>query len=304
MKAVQFSRYGGTAVLETVRLPTPKPGPGQLLVRVVATGVNPVDFLVRRGLRQEIFRITFPSGTGSDFAGVVDAVGAEVADIRPGDEVFGSTAFAALAEYVLVDRSQVAAKPGALPWSVAGSLAVAGSTAYDALASQSVTAADTALVSAANGGVGVILAQLARRTGATVIGTASTRNHPFLHSVGIIPVAYGEGGVDRIRNAAGSGITVAFDQWGDETIEQAIELGVPRERINTVATDPTKYGVRRVGRQGMHPQTLALLADLVVTGGLVLPEPEVFPFEEYRSAIARAETRHAPARVVIQGGSL
>jgi NADPH:quinone reductase-like Zn-dependent oxidoreductase len=299
MRAIQFSSYGPIEVLELNSLPKPTPAAGQVRVAVRAVGINPVDYLVRLGLRQGIFQIDFPSGVGSDFAGVVDAIGEGVTETRVGDEVLGSTALSSLADFVVVDESRVVSKPRDLPWEVAGALTVVGMTALGALGSQEVTADDTVLVSAAAGGVGIVIAQLARRAGARVIGTASVQNHDFLRSLGIAPARYDENLLDDVRALAPEGVSVAFDQWGDDAIAAAIELGVPLDRINTVATDPKPFGVRRVGREAVTVSQLQELIEQVRAGDIVLPIDRVYEFGDFRRAFSAAERRHVRGKLVI-----
>src|SRR6201989_3481444 len=128
-KAVQFDDYGGVEVLEVRDVPRPEPGPGQALVAVRAAGINPSEGKMREGLVREIFPSTFPSGQGSDLAGVVVELGAGVEDVAEGDEVIGyPDNRASHAEYVLVEAANLTAKPPEVPWAVAGALFVAGAT--------------------------------------------------------------------------------------------------------------------------------------------------------------------------------
>jgi NADPH:quinone reductase-like Zn-dependent oxidoreductase len=156
------------------------------------------------------------------------------------------------------------------------------------------------LVSAAAGGVGVIVAQLARLAGATVVGTASQRQHAFLESLGVLPVAYGEGLVERVRAVAPRPVTVVFDQHGRETIEVAIALGVDRSRINTIATEPAEFGIERVGRGPANPATLERLAALVVDGSIVIPIDSTYPLERTRDAFVELEAGHTRGKIVIE----
>src|SRR5690349_13989844 len=127
MKAVRFDEYGGIDVLQMREVPRPEPGPGQVLVAVRAAGINPSEGAIRTGRVRDIFPATFPSGQGSDLAGVVEAVGAGVKGVAVGDEVIGFTNDrASQAEHVLVEAANLTAKPAAVPWEVAGALFVAG----------------------------------------------------------------------------------------------------------------------------------------------------------------------------------
>jgi NADPH:quinone reductase-like Zn-dependent oxidoreductase len=164
MKAVRFDQYGGVDVLKVVDAPVPEPGQGEALVKVKAASINPGEAKIREGLLHARWPATFPSGEGSDFAGIVTKVGPGVGSVKVGDEVIGFTdKRASHAEYVVAEARNLTPKPAGVPWEVAGSLAVAGSTAYAAVHAVSLKPGDTVAVSAAAGGVGSIAVQLARR---------------------------------------------------------------------------------------------------------------------------------------------
>src|ERR1700733_5749199 len=192
MKAVRFDRYGGIEVLQVADVPTPEPSRGEALVKVKAASINPGEAKIREGLMHAMWPATFPSGEGSDLAGIVTKVGAGVESFTVGDEVIGFTdRRASHAEYALVEARNLTIKPAKVSWEVAGSLAVAGSTAYASVRAVSLTSGDTVAVSGAAGGVGAITVQLARRAGAQVIGIASAAKHAWLVAHGIKPESYG-----------------------------------------------------------------------------------------------------------------
>jgi NADPH:quinone reductase-like Zn-dependent oxidoreductase len=297
MRAARFDRLGPASVIRVVEVAQPHPAPGEVRVRVKAVGLNPVDYKMREGTSRH--SVTLPSGIGRELAGIVDELGDGVSALEIGDRVFGTVHIGTLADYAVVPAANLARKPAELHWNLAGSLALAGQTAYDAFASQSVTSADTVLVSAAAGGVGSIVAQLSVRAGATVIGTAGNANQAYLASFGVIPVLYGPGLADRVRAAAPAPVTVVFDHHGAETIETALELGVDRSRINTIATDPALYGVRRVGRGGPSTPTLDTLARLVVRGELTIAIDSTYPLSEVVAAFEHLERGHLRGKVVV-----
>ena len=201
MKAVRFDHYGGVDVLKVVDAPVPEPGQGEALIEVKAASINPGEAKICEGLLHARWPATFPSGEGSDFAGIVTKVGLGVASVKVGDEVIGFTdKRASHAEYVVAAAQNLTPKPARVAWEVAGSLAVAGSTAYAAVHAVSLKPGDTVAVPAAAGCVGSIAVQLARRTGAKVIGIASPAKHAWLSQHGVEAVAYGEGLADRLRN--------------------------------------------------------------------------------------------------------
>lgn len=178
---------------------------------------------------------TFPSGQGSDLAGVVEEVGDGVDAFAVGDEVLGYTHDrASQAEYGAVDAGNVIRRPADVPWDVAGSLFVAPLAGYASIKAIAPNAGETVVVSAAAGGVGSVAAQLAVVADANVIGLAGEENHAWLRTRGIVPVAYGEGQAERIRDAAGGSIDAFADCFGDGYVDLAVELGVPVDRINSV----------------------------------------------------------------------
>ena len=190
MKAVRFDGYGGVDVLEVREVEDPVAGPGRVLVAVRAAGINPGEIAIREGRLHERWPATFPSGEGSDLAGVVRAVGDGVTAFAPGDEVLGWTEErASHAELVAVPENQLTAKPAPLSWEAAGSLFVAASAAYASVQAVAPQAGETVVVSGAAGGVGSIAVQLARRTGATVIGLAGEHNHEWLRSHEVVQAA-------------------------------------------------------------------------------------------------------------------
>jgi NADPH:quinone reductase-like Zn-dependent oxidoreductase len=294
---VSFARFGGPEVLEVLDEPLRQPGPGEVRVVLRAAGLNPADAKRRAGGPQ--YPVTLPTGIGRELAGMVEAVGPGASRLVPGDEVFGSVPDGAFQTHPVLAESYLARKPAALPWEVAGGLALVGQTAWDALASQPLAGGATILVSAAAGGVGSVLSQLAVLRGIRVIGSASAGNHAWLRSRGIEPVEYGHGLVDAVRALAPEGVTAAFDLRGSSTVRQFLELGIPRHRINTNAMDPDEFGIRRVGRGPTSIPTLDALAALVVAGDVELPIAASYPFEEVVEAFRRQETGHLRGKVVI-----
>src|SRR3954462_15775021 len=172
-KAVRFDDYGGVEVLEVRDVLLPEPGPGQVVVAVRAAGINPSEGKMRAGLVREIFPATFPSGEGSDLAGVVEGGGVGGEGVAVGDEVIGYTDNrASHAEHVLVEAANLTAKPSEVPWEVAGALFVAGVTGVATVRAVSPTAGEAVVIAGAGGGVGVFAVQLAVQTGARVIALA------------------------------------------------------------------------------------------------------------------------------------
>jgi NADPH:quinone reductase len=303
--AVQFDSYGGVEILEIRDVPGPKPGPGQVLIAVRAAGINPSEGKIRSGAVREIFPATFPSGEGSDLAGVVEDIGAGVTGIELGAEVIGYTDNrASHAEYVLVEASNLTPKPPQVPWEVAGALFVAGATGFATVRAVAPTAGETVVIAGAGGGVGVFAVQLAVRTGARVIALASERHHDWLRARGAVPIVYGRDGVsDRIATAAeGAPVAAFIDLVGGGYVELALELGIPTDRIDTVVDFPAirQYGVKgEGGASAASAATLAELAALIAAGDLVVPIQRTYPLEQVREAFTELEAGHIAGKIVL-----
>src|SRR5919204_903944 len=222
--AVRFDRYGPADVLSVVEVERPVPGPGQVLVRVRAAGINLGEAKIRKGLFHERWPTTFPSGQGSDLAGIVEELGEGVEHVAVGDEVISFTENrASHAALALVEQDDLVPRPANVPWEQAGALFVAGTAAYAAVRAVALHEGDTVVISAAAGGVGTIAVQLARMEGARVIGLASDPHHRWLADHGAIPVSYGEGVAERIRQAAGGPVYAFIHGHGLGEVEVALE---------------------------------------------------------------------------------
>jgi NADPH:quinone reductase-like Zn-dependent oxidoreductase len=301
-KAVRFDQYGGIDVLQVVEVPRPVPGPGQALVRVKAAGINPGEAKIREGLLHARWPATFPSGEGTDLAGIAAGTGPGVVWFSAGDEVVGYTDNrASHAEYAVAEAGNLVPKPAAVPWEEAGALPVAGFTAYAAVRAVALAPGDTAVVSGAAGGVGSITVQLARRAGATVIGVAGEANHGWLAGHGVIPVAYGDGVAGRIRQAAGQ-VDAFIDTFGGDYVQLALELGVQPSRIDTIANFGAvqRYGVKAEGNAaGASASVLAELTELIAAGQLEIPVAGAFPLDKVQDAYRRLESGHIRGKIVL-----
>src|SRR5438132_11833923 len=255
-KAVQFDSYGGIDVLEVRDVPRPVAGAGEVLVEVRAAGINISEAVIRSGALDGVqggrWSLTFPSGEGSDLAGVVAELGSGVSGFAVGDEVIGfSMRRSSHAEYVTVPANQLTAKPSEVSWEVAGSLFVAGATAYGAVRAVRLVPGDTVAIAGAAGGVGSIAVQLARRAGAAVLGIAGPSNDAWLAAHGAVPANYGDDLSARPRAAAQSGHIAAFlDFFGGGHVAMAVEdLGIPRDRVDTITDFDAveRFGVLSAG---------------------------------------------------------
>lgn len=302
-RAVRFDRYGGIDVLEVVDVPAPVPGPGELLVRVKAAGINPGEAKIREGLLAERWPATFPSGQGSDLAGTVEQLGDGVEGWAVGDEVIGFTdSRASQAELVVVEAGNVTARPPGVPWPVAGALFVVGTTAYATVRAVSASSGDTVVVAGAAGGVGSITVQLAILAGATVIGLASEPNHAWLKDLGVIPVSYGDGVEQRIDEATGGAVDALIDLAGGY-VQLALDLGIKPERVDTVVDFGAgqKYGVKTEGTAAAaNAGVLAELAKLIDEGKVDMPIAHVYPLEQVREAFRELEQGHTRGKIVLK----
>ncbi len=302
-RAVRFDHYGGLEVLEVVDVERPLPGPGQALVRVKAAGLNPGEVSIREGLMHARWPATFPSGQGSDLAGVIEELGAGAERFELGDEVIGFTnARASQAELALADVANLVQRPPNVSWEVAGGLAIAGTTAYAAVRAVALAAGETVAVSAAAGGVGSIAVQLARHAGARVIGLAGERNHEWLREHGATPVSYGDGAAERIRELAGGPLDAFIDTFGGGYVELALDLGVQPQRIDTIIDFEAaqKHGVKTEGSAAAsNAQVLGELVHLIDEGELEVPIAHVYPLEQVRDAYRELEHRHTRGKIVL-----
>ncbi|MFZ0042291.1 MAG: NADP-dependent oxidoreductase [Solirubrobacteraceae bacterium] len=305
-RAVRYDEYGGIDVLQVVDVQDPTPGSGELLIRVKAAGINPGEAKIREGMLAEQWPSTFPSGQGSDLAGVVEQVGDGVnGAFAVGDEVIGWTDNrASQAELAVIEAEHATPKPAGLDWDVAGSLFVVGATAWAAVNAVDPSPDEVVVVSGAAGGVGSVAVQLARRTGATVVGLASEPNHAWLRDHDVIPVSYGDGVAGRIREAAGGDADAFIDLVGGGYVELALqELGVSGERIDTVADFAAigKFGVKGDGNAaGARAEVLAELAGLIDAGELDLPIARVYPLDQVREAYRELEQGHTHGKIVLE----
>jgi NADPH:quinone reductase-like Zn-dependent oxidoreductase len=305
-RAVQFESFGGLDALRIRQVQVPEAGAGQLRVRVMAAGLNPMDwFMTSDADTAARFGLSLPCGFGTDYAGVVDQVGAGVTGFAVGDRVFGGALSRAVADYVLVDAAGTIAAggdahhtPDGVDDRTAATLAIAGCTAAAALAVIAPGAGDTVLVGGAGGGVGVFAVQLARMAGARVIGTGSASSAEALRSLGAEPVEYGEGLVDRVRELAPDGVTAAMDLHGTDTVSAARELGVPDERITAIAA--RVEGITSANGANAAPGAIEAIAGLVADGRIRVPIAATFPVEQIRAAVELQAGRHVHGKVVVE----
>jgi NADPH:quinone reductase len=301
-RAVQFDEFGGLDVL-TVREVELRPlGKEDVLVEVRAAGINPGEAAIREG-KLDDGNSKFPSGEGSDLAGVVKEIGIDVTGFAPGDEVLGwSWERSSQAEECVVPAEQLIRKPVDLSWEQAGALYVVGVTAFAAVRAVDIAEGDTVVVAGAAGGVGAITVQLLQVKGAKVVGLASESHHDWLRAKGVTPVTYGEGVLQRILEATSQGIDAFIDLYGPEYIDLALELDVPPEKIETIIAFERagEVGAKAEGSgDATTPEILAEMAELVAAGRIDLPIAATYPLDEVREAFEQLEDRHTLGKIVL-----
>ena len=302
MRAVQYDQFGDIDVLEVRSIKLPVLEANQVLIKVKTAGINPGENGVRGGMFKEIWPSTFPSGQGTDFAGVVEQVGKNVANITVGDSVVSQTQHrSAQAEYVAVDASDVVLKPDNVAWEIAGGLYVAGMTAYAGIDAVDVRSGDNIVITGAAGGVGSIAVQLARDIGANVYGVAGSHDADWLRSRDVTPVDYSGDVKNQIESACGTP-DAFLDFSGKEYVKMAIELGVETSRINTAIDFEAakEYGVLTKGASDIG--STKLLNDLVqkISDGIVaVPIAKTFPLQDVQRAYQYLANNHHRGKIVL-----
>lgn len=288
MRAAAFTEPGPPDVLRILDVPTPTAGPGEVRVRVRAAGVQPYDAAVRAGWTPAyVSAQDWPRIPGNEFAGITD----------DGTEVLGYSTLKAYAEYVVVPADQVAPKPAAMPWEVAGGFSAGAQTAHIALEELAVGPDDTLLIHGAAGSVGTIAVQLAGLAGATVIGTASAANQDYVRSLGAIPVVYGDGLADRVRDHKP---TAVLDGAGGVAYELSLELVADRGRILTlVEHDRAEQDGVRLVPFGRSNKRLAELADLYAEGKLSFHVRRAYELQHAADAHREIKTGHGRGKLVL-----
>ena len=305
VKAVRFDHYGDRDVLYVADIDKPVPGPGEVLVEVRAAGINPGEVGIRSGALHERFPATFPSGEGSDLAGVVVEPGDGVSEFAVGDEVLGfSFQRSSHATHAIVPVDQLILKPAELSWEVAGSLYVVGATAYAAVRAVDPRPGETVAVSAAAGGVGSLVVQLLTLRDVRVLGIASAGNADWLRAHGVVPVDYGDGDglADRLRQAAPDGIDAFIDLFGPDYVQLAIDLGVAPQRIDTIISFEKAVEVGAKTEGSAEASTTAVLSDiagLITTGAVDFDIAATYPLDRVVDAYAELEQRHTHGKIVL-----
>lgn len=299
MRAIRYHEHGAAEVLKLEQIPVPEPQAGEVLVRVRAAGVNPVDWKQRKGSNPNL-----PATPGIDLSGVVDKVGADVTAFRAGQEVWGAGQ-GAYAEYAIAPAASLVPKPPKMTFEQAASIAVGARTAWAALFdSACLEKGQVVLVLGAAGGVGLWGVQFAKWKGARVIGTASTRNMDFMKSLGVDQsVDYTNTQIESVARD----VDVVLDTVGGGAHETAWPTLKRGGVLVTIVGNPDeklaqKHGVRavRVGRPTNSAEIFSTVNELVTSGKARTEVQATFKLEEARQAHLRSETTHGRGRIVLQ----
>jgi NADPH:quinone reductase-like Zn-dependent oxidoreductase len=305
LKAIVYRRYGGPEVLEVTELPQPKMMPDNVLIEIKAAGLNPADLGIQAGASEAVVDSLFPVIPGWDLAGVVAEAGFAAPEFNPGDEVIGyvrgqAMHYGTYAEKISAEVRHLAHKPKNLSWTEAAGLPLAGLTAYQAIVRVlQVCANETVLVHAAGGGVGHLAAQIAVSQGARVIGTASKANDSYLESIGVIPVRYGEGLVERVRKIAPGGVDAVLDTAGRGVLSMTECFSKPHVRVASVAGS-TDYPRTIPVFARLEQSDFVALVELAEAGKLAVRVARAFPLHLAAEAQKHLAEGHSRGKVVLE----
>ncbi|WP_149085875.1 MULTISPECIES: quinone oxidoreductase family protein [Microbacterium] len=310
-RAIVYTEFGSPAVLHLMEVPDPVPVRGEALVRIEAAGANPIDAKLRSGKRPSA-PITEPRPVGFDGAGVIEVLGEGVDGLEVGDRVAIRDTLGTYASALAVEADKLVKLPDAVTAAEGAAIGIPAGTAYQSLRSLGVTAEDVLLVHAGSGAVGQAAVQFAVAGGATVIATASPARHDQLRELGAIPVAYGDGLLHRVREAAPSPVTVVLDCAGtDEAIETSLALVADRDRIATIVRGPdaADFGIRAFSGgspKPLTPQELAWRAealqktvDLLAAGDFTIELGPELPLAEAARAHELMEAGAASGKIIL-----
>ena len=313
MKALAINEFGGRDKLQLMEFPVPEIRPGEILVKVKAAGVNPVDWKMREGYLKDLFPHEFPVILGWDAAGVVEKVGNGVTRFKKGDEIFAYCRKpivhgGAYAEYIVLEEEHSAIKPKNISCEEAASIPLAALTAYQSLFDAAkLQPEESILIHAAAGGVGGFGVQLAKDHGSIVWGTASGHNKKYVQDLGASEIVdyTQEDFRQAIRSHCPDGVDVVFDCVGGEVLQKSIDIVKEGGRLISIVDDPTGLARSDVHKEFVfvapNSAQLTELALMVEQGRLKTHLSQVFPFnqEEARKALELSESGHTRGKMVL-----
>ncbi len=314
MKAIVINRFGGREVLQHTEVPKPEPAEGEVLVRVKAAGVNPVDWKIRAGYLKEVYPYKFPLILGWDLAGSVEQLGYSARRFQPGDEVYAYCRrpviqYGTYAEFIAIPESYLAIRPKTISAEEAGAIPLAALTAYQSIYDAvRLKAGETILILGASGGVGSFAVQFGRLADARVIGIASRKNHAYLKELGATEtVDYAEGDSrTAVKSLSPQGVDVAFDCFGADALAKALECVKPGGRTVSILVRDDKGQAAKAGVRHhyvfVEPNVPELdqIRHLVEAGKLTVHLSATFPLAEAAKAHEAMETGHTRGKIVLR----
>lgn len=314
MKAMGIQEFGGADRVKVVEVPRPEPGPGEVLMRIEYAGINPVDWKIREGYLKDLMPHRFPLILGWDAAGTVEANGTGASRFRPGDRIFAycrkpEIQWGAFAEYICLDESVVASVPASLSSAQAAAIPLTALTAWQALFDfAELSRGETVLIHAGAGGVGGMAIQIARDAGATVITTASRKNHAYVKSLGADRVIdYSTDDFTAVlADWYPKGIDICFDCAGHETLAKSYRVVRPQGRLVSIVEPPDAAAAAerklKAGYVFVTPNGIQLerIARLLADGGMVPPALQELPLEKAAEALELSRTGHVSGKLVLR----
>ncbi len=304
IQAIRVYQYGGPEQLKLEQIPCPEPQPGEVLVRVHAAAVLPVEWKIRQGAFHAFQPAAFPYIPGSAFAGIVDEVGPGVTTFRSGQAVFGRSSQGTYAEYTTASAEAIALKPASLAFAEAAAISGGATTAWEALFDRGeLQAGQRVLILGAAGGVGSFAVQLARWKGAQVIGTTGTANVDFVRSLGAeVVVDYTSTPIEQVIRD----VDLVVDVVGGQALESAWPVVKRGGTLISTAGQPSQEKARELGIRalfftGSRPSSerLQAIAQLIDEGQLKVTLGRIFPLREASLAHALSQSGHGRGRIVL-----
>ena len=307
MKAIQIHEFGGPEVLKYEEAEKPTPANDEVLIKVFASGVNPVDWKIRAGLAQKSFPVSFPLIPGWDVSGEIEEVGSDILNFRKGDEVYSRpdpTRNGTYAEYVVVKADQVNSKPKSIDHDKAAAVPLAGLTAWQGLFSHGdLKEGQKVLIHAASGGVGTFAVQFAKWKGAYVIGTASDENIDFLFDLGADEVI--DYKAEKFENKVKE-VDLVFDLIGGDTQKRSLQVIKKGGRLVTTVKPENQEEAKAkdieiIGYMAQsYPADLQQIADLIDSGKIMPVVTEIYALKHAQEAQRQIESHHTRGKIVLK----
>ncbi len=303
IQAIRVNQYGGPEQLELEQIPRPVPQEGEVLVRVYAAGVNPIDWKIRSGVLKDYYPVPLPHTPGRDIAGIIEEVGPGVTAFQVGQAVFGQTSLGAYAEYTTAPINKLALKPASLSFDEAAAIPVGATTAWQGLFDHgNLQPGQHILIQGAAGGVGTFAVQFARWKGAHVIGTASAANVDFVHALGAETVV--DYTTTAVENAVHN-VDLVLDTVGGKTLESSLQAVKRGGTLVTIAGQPSqeKAQERNIHIASFSAQVsselLSTFARLIEEGQLKVAVAAQFSLRDAHKAHEMSQGGHGRGRIVL-----